>query len=152
MGRDDHSGARRPLTTTERALLDALLDHEFDGVEELRAQARRATASTGCECGCVTIDLHVPEDVPGSSAVGPTPVEGAVVDAAGEPIGGVLLFIRHGRLSGLEVHSSTSHCRCPRPSGSAGRPGTPRRPTSARRGGDASARDDAGRSLARRRR
>ena len=96
---------RRPLTTTERALLDALLDSEFDGVEELRAQARWATASTGCECGCVTIDLHVPEDVPASSAAGPAPVEGTVVDAAGEPIGGVLLFVQSGRLSGLEVHS-----------------------------------------------
>ena len=115
MGRDEHSAARRPLTTTERALLDALLDHEFDGVEELRAQARRATASTGCECGCVTIDLHVPEDVPVSSATGPAPVEGTVVDAAGEPIGGVLLFVRHGRISGLEVHSLDEPLPVPAP-------------------------------------
>jgi hypothetical protein len=101
---DSHS-VRRPLTTTERALLDALLDHEFDGAAQLRAQARRATASTGCECGCVTIDLHVPDDVPVSASAGTSPVEGTVVDAAGEPIGGVLLFVEHGRLAGLEVHS-----------------------------------------------
>jgi hypothetical protein len=105
VGSDDLSHARRPLTPTERALLDALLDHEFDGAAELRAQALRATASTGCECGCVTIDLHVPDDVPVSSSPGPAPVEGTVVDAAGEPIGGVLLFVEHGRLAGLEVHS-----------------------------------------------
>ena len=105
VGPDDLSTARRPLTSTERALLDALLDHEFDGVAELRAQARRATASTGCECGCVTIDLFVPEDAPVSTAPCPLPVEGTVVDAAGEPIGGVLLFVEHGRLAGLEVHS-----------------------------------------------
>jgi hypothetical protein len=104
VGRHQSSAGRRPLTTTERALLDALLDDEFDGVAELRAQARRATASTGCECGCVTIDLHVPDDVP-VSAAGTAPVEGTVVDASGEPIGGVLLFVEQGRLSGLEVHS-----------------------------------------------
>ena len=96
---------RRPLTTTERALLDALLEHEFEGVAELRDQAGSATASTGCECGCVTVDLHVPPGLPVSSAAGPAPVEGTVVDAEGEPIGGVLLFVEHGRLAGLEVYS-----------------------------------------------
>ena len=104
MGRDEHSAARRPLTTTERALLDVLLDDEFAGAAELRVQARRATASTGCECGCVTIDLHVPDDVP-VSAAGTAPVEGTVVDADGEPIGAVLLYVEQGRLAGLEVHS-----------------------------------------------
>jgi hypothetical protein len=74
-------------------------------VEELREQARHATASTGCECGCVTIDLHVPEDLPGSPAGTEAPVEGTVVDARGEPIGGVLLFVENGRLSALEVYS-----------------------------------------------
>ena len=103
--RADSPSVRRPLTTTERALLDALLDHDFDGAAELRAQVRRATASTGCECGCLTIDLHVPDDVPVSSASGTAPVEGTVVDAGGAPIGGVWLFVEHGRLAGLEVHS-----------------------------------------------
>ncbi len=102
---NDVHPARRPLTATERALLDSLLDHDFEGVEELRVQAREATASTGCECGCVTIDLHVPDGVPVSTAPSPAPVEGTVVDAAGEPIGGVLLFVADGRLSGLEVRS-----------------------------------------------
>ncbi len=97
--------ARRPLTRAERALLDSLLEGEFDGVTELRAQARVATASTGCECGCVTVDLHVPDDAPVSRVVGPGPLESSVVDAAGAPIGGVLLFVADGRLSGLEVHS-----------------------------------------------
>jgi hypothetical protein len=96
---------RRPLTTSERALLDELLDSEFEGVEELRVQARSVSASTGCECGCVTVDLHVPDDLPTSSAESPAPVEGTVVDADGEPIGGVLLFVEQGRLAGLEVYS-----------------------------------------------
>jgi hypothetical protein len=96
---------RRPLTTTERALLDALLDDEFDGVAELRVQAPHASASTGCECGCVTIDLHVPDDLPISSAAGTASIEGTVVDGDGTPLGGALLFIEDGRLAGLEVHS-----------------------------------------------
>ena len=105
MGQDDLHAARRPLTTTERALLDSMLDREFEGAAELRAQAGRVTASSGCECGCVTLDLHVPDDVPVSATTSPAPVEGTVVDAAGEPIGGVLLFVEHGRLSGLEVYA-----------------------------------------------
>lgn len=109
------STARRPLTTTERALLDALLDHEFDGAAELRAQARAALASTDCECGCVTVELHVPDDVPVSAAPDPAPVEGTVVDADGEPIGGVLLHVAQGRLSGLEVYSLDERLPFPSP-------------------------------------
>jgi hypothetical protein len=102
---------RRPLTTTERALLDALLDPEFEGVAELRVQAGSASASTGCECGCVTIDLHVPDGLPVSSAASPAPLEGTVVDAEGEPIGGVLIFVEHGRLAGLEVYALDESAR-----------------------------------------
>jgi hypothetical protein len=97
---------RRALTRTERSLLDSLLDHEFDGVAELRVQVEHATASSGCECGCGMIDLHVPPHLPVSSAAGPVPVEGTVLDASGEPIGGVLLFVEHGRLAGLEIYSN----------------------------------------------
>ena len=95
----------RPLTSRELELLDALLRHEFPGVHELRVQARRTSASPGCTCGCGTLALHVPDTAPRSSASNPVPVEGTVVDAAGEPIGGLLLFLDDGRLSGLEVYS-----------------------------------------------
>ena len=103
--RPDRAATHRPLTRTERSLLDALLDADFDGAAELRVQVEHATASPGCQCGCGMIDLHVPEDVPASSHAGTRPVEGAVVDAAGDPIGSVLLFVEQGRLTGLEVHS-----------------------------------------------
>jgi hypothetical protein len=96
---------RRPLTRTERSLLDSLLDRDFDGVAELRAQVEHATASSGCECGCGLIDLHVPAHLPVSSAAGPVPVEGTVLDADGGQIGGLLLFVEHGRLAGLEIYS-----------------------------------------------
>jgi len=51
------------------------------------------------------LDLHVPDTVPRSSSGSPVPVVGTVVDADGEPIGGLLLFVDDGRLSGLEVYS-----------------------------------------------
>ncbi|WP_141137496.1 hypothetical protein [Blastococcus mobilis] len=95
----------RPLTSSELALLDALLRHDFHGVHELRVQAHQVCASPGCTCGCGSLDLQVPDTVPRSPACSPVPVEGTVVGADGEPIGGLLLFVDGGRLSGLEVYS-----------------------------------------------
>jgi hypothetical protein len=95
----------RPLTGSELALLTAFLRHEFPGVDELRVQARQTSASPGCACGCGTLDLHVPDTVPRSSASSPVPVEGTIVGTNGESIGGLLLFVHDGRLSSLEVYS-----------------------------------------------
>ena len=95
----------RALTGNERALLDAILLQEFDGVKALRVQVGQAMASPGCTCGCGTIDLHVPHAAPKSSAHSPLPVEGEVLGAGGEPIGGLLVFLDDGRLAGLEVYS-----------------------------------------------
>ncbi|MBB3676637.1 hypothetical protein [Modestobacter versicolor] len=97
--------APRPLTTTERGLLDALLSHDFPGAAELRAQLDRTTATSGCTCGCGTLDLHVPDDAPGAPAAGAAPVEGTVAGADGRPAGGVLLFVEGGRLSRLDITS-----------------------------------------------
>lgn len=47
----------RPLTLREREVLDALLAVEFDGVADLRAQARAATVVGTCSCGCPSIDF-----------------------------------------------------------------------------------------------
>ena len=104
----------RGLTAVERTLLDAFLAHDFPGVEELRAQARQATASQGCACGCGTVDLQVSDDLPRSVAESPVPVEGTVVGAGGEPTGGLLLFVEEGRLAGLEVYSFDGPLPLPR--------------------------------------
>ncbi|MFQ1003561.1 hypothetical protein [Modestobacter sp. SSW1-42] len=97
--------ADRPLTTTERALLDALLAHDFTGADLLRAQLDEATATPGCTCGCGTIDLHVPATAPSAGVAGPAPVEGTVTGPDGRPTGGVLLFVEDGRLARLDVTS-----------------------------------------------
>jgi hypothetical protein len=55
--RDDDYMDPRPLTDRERAVLTALLAVDFDGVEQLRAQAAEARVLGGCDCGCPSIDF-----------------------------------------------------------------------------------------------
>ncbi len=86
----------RPLTDSERALLDAFLRYDFQGVEELRTQVGQLRASSGCTCGCGTLDLHIDDVLPRSSGDGPVPVEGTVVSADGQPTGGAPP-VRRGR-------------------------------------------------------
>ncbi|MGW5365472.1 hypothetical protein [Actinopolymorpha pittospori] len=96
----------RPLWRVERELLDALLTHDFPGVEPLREQAPSVLATRGCECGCGTVDLAPQDaDLPTSASDSPVVVEGRVLDADGNDIGGLLLFLKDGRLSSLEVYS-----------------------------------------------
>ena len=95
----------RPLQPAERALLDAFLAVDFDGVEALRAQVLGTTATPGCACGCGSVDLLPDPSAPRSTATSPVPVEGAVRDEADEEVGGLLLFLDDGRLASLEVYS-----------------------------------------------
>ncbi len=97
----------RPLSGGERLLLDGLLAHDFPGAPELREQVMLALAIPGCGCGCGTIDfvLDPGVEVPVSTAESPVPVEGDVLDGDGEVVGGLLLFLKAGRLGGLEVFS-----------------------------------------------
>lgn len=48
----------RALTERERAVLDALLSVEFEGVEELRRQAADVVVAGMCNCGCPSIDFQ----------------------------------------------------------------------------------------------
>ena len=100
------STEQRRLSHVERSLLDDLLAHDFAGVEPLREQAGNVLASRGCECGCGTINLTPQEqDARRSSSSSPAEVEGRVLGADGEDIGGLLLFLKDGLLSSLEVYS-----------------------------------------------
>jgi len=47
----------RSLTRRERALLDALLDVDFQGVEELRREATEVVVVRMCGCGCPSVDF-----------------------------------------------------------------------------------------------
>jgi hypothetical protein len=94
-----------PLVRAEVELLEGFLSHDFPGVEALRAQTRGLLAKRGCTCGCGTIDL-IPqgEDLPRSTAADLVEVSGHVLDADGEPIGGVVLWLAGGLLNSLEVY------------------------------------------------
>jgi hypothetical protein len=104
-----------PLTDEERALLDAFLSHDFPGVMELREQALHVSARRGCDCGCGTIEFVADgSPVPLSAALNPVPVDGLVTSAAGDEIGGLILFLRDGALQSLEIYSHTDPLPLPR--------------------------------------
>lgn len=104
-----------PLLDDERALLNALLAHDFPGVEELREQALHVTAKRGCECGCGTIEF-VADGTPvaRSGATNPVPVDGFVTTADGDEAGGLILFVSDGMLQSLEIYSHTEPLPLPR--------------------------------------
>ena len=93
----------RPLTADERRVLDLLLSGTFVGADELRQRAAHAMVTGHCDCGCPTVDLSVPPDVPPAPVAGPTaPVEARVTPMGGEAVGDVVLFVKAGRLDSLE--------------------------------------------------
>ena len=100
------SDSPTPLSREERELLNALLAHDFVGVQELREQAGHLLAKRGCDCGCGTIDFVLDgSSVPRSGAASPVPVEGLVFDEDGVEIGGLILFLEEGTMKSLEVYS-----------------------------------------------
>jgi hypothetical protein len=48
----------RPLTQRERAMLEALLAVDFQGVEALRRQRAEIVVVGTCGCGCPSIDFQ----------------------------------------------------------------------------------------------
>lgn len=97
----------RPVSPTERGVLDLLLTQEFEGVEKLRAQLRHVQVVGRCSCGCATVDLAVDRDLcePATGRGRPILSEADVLDDAGAPRGGVIVFLTDGYLSLLEIFS-----------------------------------------------
>lgn len=89
----------RPLTEREADVLHALLALDFEGAEDLRQQAKVATAVARCVCGCATIDLEVDKTAskPAKVSRSPVPAEGSWSE------GGIILFVIEGWLSLLEI-------------------------------------------------
>jgi hypothetical protein len=88
----------RLLRQDEKTLLAFLLSADFPGCDVLRMQAESATVVGECECGCGTIGLEVGPGLPTAGLVKPHRLE-----AYGEMIIDVLLFVRNGFLGSLEV-------------------------------------------------
>ena len=94
----------RSLTDDEYRVLDLILAATFEGVEPLRAQSRDVRVVGRCACGCPSIDLAVSADSRRSIRDdGLVPVELNIAPLAEEPPGQVILFVRDGELSYLEL-------------------------------------------------
>jgi len=94
----------RSLSQEEISLLEWLLGHKRSDVSEYRAQIPKLRVVSRCRCGCPTIDF----------AIGTTTREGPshiIADAQGSsPEGvrvGVIVHVREGEISELEVYSVT---------------------------------------------
>lgn len=102
---------QRTLSPTEHRLLTELLAHDVDGADLLRAQLADARVASNCDCGCGSIGFASAGEAVQPDEVRSTlfPVEADVLDDDGEVIGGLLLFVRDGRLFDLEVFSVGHH-------------------------------------------
>ena len=101
----DHAASAfpRPLTDREADTLAFMLSADFEGGAALREQASRAVVVEQCTCGCATIDLAIPDDAPAAVDPPPVPVlQTHARDMDARPVG-LLLFVRDGRLSSLEI-------------------------------------------------
>lgn len=84
-----------------------MVDQPFPESRDFLAQVEVAEAQQGCGCGCGTINLRVDRAAApmvvlnGSLAPG----EAEVLSETGEPEGGLIVFVRDGYLSSLEVYS-----------------------------------------------
>lgn len=83
----------RPLTERERAVLNALLSVDFDGVQGLRIEAEQAMVVGGCGCGCPSVDFY------NESGQG---MHVRVNAATQGQFDGLFLYTVAGRLGGIE--------------------------------------------------
>ena len=96
----------RPLLPGEhRTLMTVLQQADFPGRDALLAQAETASVVGYCGCGCASVQLAVADGLPTATRTpSPIPNEATVLDADGEAIGGILVFLTDGSLSLLEVY------------------------------------------------
>jgi hypothetical protein len=93
----------RALTELERELLTRVLSGDFVGGQELRAQLKQVQVSGAWAEGSPSIDLQViGSAVPALLTLSPVPIDAAVVDEAGAPVGELLVWLKDGMLAGLE--------------------------------------------------
>jgi len=94
----------RETTEAESVVLAAAVSGDWEGASELRSQLPGLLARRGCSCGCGSIELKTRQGMPARTVPSPAPCEGIVLGAAGEVVGGLLLWVRDGLLDWLEVY------------------------------------------------
>jgi hypothetical protein len=95
------SGRPRPLAIEEQDLIDALLGAAGAAAGRYLGQLATVEVVGGCGCGCPSIDLFAPSRG-GESSASPLVIADAVTPDGIQV--GVILWVRGGSLSGLEVH------------------------------------------------
>ncbi len=100
---DPGSPFPRPLTGREAEILEFMLSAAFPGNEVLREQASSALVLEQCTCGCATIDLGLEADAPVAPEIQGAPlIQTRARDMDEHPVA-LMLFVRDGRLSSLEI-------------------------------------------------
>jgi hypothetical protein len=94
----------RPLSDSERAVLEHILSCEFDGASELRSQLDHTEVVAMWAPKSASIELRVREPLRRAAMASRlVPVDARVVDQSGEYIGELLVWTDEGAtLSGLE--------------------------------------------------
>ena len=93
----------RPLTVREAETLEFMLSAGFPGNEVLREQASQALVIEQCTCGCATIDFGLGPDAPVAPEIQGAPlIQTRARDMEEQPVS-LMLFVRDGRLSSLEI-------------------------------------------------
>ena len=99
---EDRSPPTRPLTPSERALLDHLLAPEFDGAATLRRQAALAEVVVQDRFPWF-IELHVPRSAPPATSVHRNPVTGTATADASRWGADITLWLDGDYLARIEV-------------------------------------------------
>lgn len=93
----------RGMTDREADLLQFMLSDSIPDVEVLRDQARSADVARTCSCGCGTIDFGIDSRTRAVAPAKTGPIAEARAREFDEHPVELLLFLRHGRLSSLEI-------------------------------------------------
>ncbi len=93
----------RALTTREAETLEFMLSADFPGNEVLREQVAQALVVERCTCGCATIDFGLAPEAPVAPEIQGAPlIQTRSRDMDEHPVS-LMLFVRDGRLSSLEI-------------------------------------------------
>ena len=97
--------AARPLAAPEVNAIKKLVDACPPEFQAVKAQLEGARVTDRCACGCATFDISAPPHAPiaADGFTGLLPAEGTI-PRGGSPADGLIVFLRDGRLVGLEVY------------------------------------------------
>lgn len=98
--------ATRSLTPNEMDVLRAWLSRGVPDAERVRAQLESGVeVYPSCDCGCPSIGFVHSDPAESTVGVGVSDVSATVLDANGDPIGGIAFFTKGGELHDVDVYT-----------------------------------------------